>query len=330
MQNIEQKQKQISFYELIQGKNKFDLKGALDFVYNSFMKRNYSKIQELTIEDVRYYISAIQKVYLEGIINYGEDSVEYYGYALNIAKVDSSQQIKYGDLTKVVDKRAEVIDLSDDDVDMSQVGPLFDTQLFIDPFYSVVAMGRTVGGTNIWALKKFMQQLFDTKGLRLAFIPDEKTIEDIDNMTLLTCISYKVAKTGNAEEQKDDSRSEIGDVKLANHLSADEYEMRLKSISLDKKNAKSKIKQIFSRNEFDEVKSIKLEGIRDGQEVFFSLLKNKLSYHGAIQFDKLKGITVRNNFDYLAKAYASKSGFIENNLSVKVYEDPNESENTEK
>lgn len=122
----------------------------------------------------------------------------------------------------------------------------------------------------------------------------------------------------------------MGDVKLANHLSADEYELRLKSIGLDKKNVKSKIKQIFSKGEFDDVKSIKLEGIRDGQEVFFSLIKNKLCYHGAIQFDQLKGITVKNNFDYLAKAYASKSEFIKENISVKEYEDDNESENVQK
>lgn len=317
MENIEQKSKQIAFYELIEGKHKFDLKVALDRVYQSFTRKNYDKINELTIDDVSYYISAVQRVALDEVINYGEDTTDYYGYAINIAKVDSNQQVKYGDLTKVVDERAEVIDLSDDDVDMSKVGPLFDTQFFIDPFYAVVAMGRTIGGTNMWALKKFLQQLFDTKGLRLAFIPDEKTISDIDDMTLLTAINYKVVKTGNVEDQKDDSRSEMGDVKLANYLAADEYEVKLKSISLDKKKAKGKIKQLFSKGEFDDVKSIKLEGIRDGQEVFFSLMKNKLSYHGTIQFDQLKGITVRNNFDYLAKAYASKTGFIKNNLAVK-------------
>lgn len=202
MENIEQRQKQIAFYELMQGRNKFDLKDYIDSVYQSFVKKEYSKIAELSIDNVWYYISAIQRVPLEGIINYGEDSIDYYGYTLNIAKVDSSQQIKYGDLSKVVDKRAEVIDLTDENIDMSKVGPLFDTQFFIDPFYSVIAIGRTIGGTNIWALKKFMQQLFQTKGLRLAFIPDEKTINDVDSMTLLTAISYKVAKTGNIEEKR--------------------------------------------------------------------------------------------------------------------------------
>ncbi|WP_143463187.1 hypothetical protein [Levilactobacillus enshiensis] len=325
MSNLVQRQKQIAFYELQQGKHKFDLKSKIDHIFQLFVKKSYDDIDELTIEDVRYYISAIQKIPMNKLINYGEDTVDYYCFAINIAKVDSAQQIKYGDLSKVVSDREEVVDLSDDDVDMNQVGPLVDSQFIVDPFYSVVAAGRTSGGVNLWALKKFSQQIFDTQGLRLAFIPDKKGIKDLDDMTIITAVDYKVSKTEDANDQKDDARSEMGDIALANELEADEFEVRMKSVSLNKEKTKSRIKRFVDSklgvDEFDDVKSIKVEGIKNGQEVLFDLITNKLNYRGYIEFDAAVGMTIRDNFNYLAKAFASEVEFIQKTIALKVYED---------
>ncbi|KIR08699.1 hypothetical protein RA16_06905 [Levilactobacillus brevis] len=328
------KQKKISFYELQQGKHKFDLKESLDNIFKLFKSHKYDEINELNLDEGSYYISAIERLVLGGPLDFGEVTTDYYGYAINIARVDSSQQVQYGDLSKQVDERAEVIDLSD--ADMSKVGPLFDSQFFIDPFYSVIAMGRTIGGVNVWALTKFMAQLFDAKGVRLAFIPDEKTINDVKDMTNLNKLTYKVARTEGVERKRDDARSEMGDVKIANEFSADEYEVTFNATgSLHKKNVTAKLLEIIgkgnsAKGQFDKVEKIRLEGIKDGHEVVYDLLKNKLTYSGKIGFNSGKGLTIKDNFDYLDVAYTNKLDFIENKLSLKVYEINDEGENKEK
>lgn len=325
--NMEYKAKKISFYELLQGRNKFDLKRKLDNIYKLFIGKRYDSIAELEVDNVHYYISAIQKIDLNDTVNYDEDTLDWYCYLINIAKVDPAQEIKYGDLSKVINEREEIIDLSENDVDMTQVGPLYDTQFLIDPFYSVVGLGRSVGGTNMWALKKFLSQIFgNVSGLKFAVIPDEKSISDLNSMTLLKSLSYKVAKTTDIDEQQKDSRSEMGDVNLAKALEADEYEFRVKAVSLNQENSKSKIKKIFKNNEFNDIKSIHIEGVKDGQEVLFDLIKNKLFYQGYIEYNRNSGITIRNNFDYLSKAYGTKVDFVRKSLNVEVFND--ESENS--
>jgi len=317
-QELARKRKKIAFYQLSEGKNKFDLKARADEVYTRFQAEKYDEIPELTIDGVAYYISAIQKLSFDVFVSYKQETEEQYCYAVNIANVNSSQQIKYGDLSKVVNEREEVIDLSDDNVDMSKVGPLSDTQFLIDPFYAVIAMGRTIGGTNMWALKKFLSQLFSARGIRLAYIPDTKGIDSIDGMSLLTSISYKVSKTGDVKDKKKESRSEMGDIKTARELEADDFEVRMKATSMNKGKAKNKIKSLFSmNNEFDKVESIQVEGIQNGQEVLYDLIKNKLCYRGNIEFDDTKGVTIRNNFDYLSLAYDDKLEFIRKNLTVR-------------
>lgn len=328
MDTVGEKEKRVAFYELIEGRKKFNLKGSLDAIFNSFRLEKYSQINELTVNDTRYYLSAIQKFSLDGMVNYGEDTEECYCYAINIANVDSSQQVKYGDLSKIVDERSEVVNL--DNADMTKIGPLFDTQILIDPFYSVVAVSRTNGGTNMWALKKFFQCLFDVKGLRFAFIPDEKSINDINAMSAVTSISYKVSKNTNVVDRRRDSRPEMGDVRLAHHLSASEYFIKLKSAGMDKPNLIAKIKSIFHNDEFDDVESINIEGIEEGQEVFYNLLKNKLDYKGRIQFDRSNGITIKDSFNYLDMAYDTKFDFIQKNLFVREYGENNGGTSLEK
>lgn len=324
MAEKEAKSKKVSFYKLQQGKrasSQFSLRSKLDNIYRNFQNKTYSNVNELEIKDVTYYISAIKKIPLEGFINLGGESEEWYSYAINIANVDSTQEVKYGNLSKVIDEREEIIDLSEEDIDMSQVGPLFDTQLLIDPFYSIVCISRTIGGTNMWALKKFLSRIFgedgeDVHGIKFAFIPDEKSIDNLENLTLIQSLSFEVAKTGDAESEVDDSRSELGDIKLANKLNGDEYEFRIKSTKLNKAGVMAKIKSLGEDKAFDKVKSINVEGIDNGVEVMYDLLANKLSYSGFIEYDKFKGLTILDNFNYLGKAYAIKGDFITKNLPI--------------
>lgn len=308
--------KTINFYKLDQGRDKFNLKTSLDEVFSKFKSHKYDDINELVIDDARYYISVIEKISWDDILQFEDDSENWYGYAINIAKVDPSQQVMYGNLSKVVDKRAEIIDLSDDDVDMTKVGPLFDSQFYIDPFYSIIASGRSIGGTNMWALKKFLSNLFGHKGLRLSVIPDEKTINDISNMSLIHKFSYTVAKSNDIQTQSDAARTEMGDIKLAKLLGGDEYTFEVRASNLNQKTLMEKLLQIFSKtgNEFDEVKSVNVDGVNNGVEVFYNLLKNILIYRGGMEYDETKGITIRDNFNFLSKAVASKKEFIKDQL----------------
>jgi len=135
-------------------------------------------------------------------------------------------------------------------------------------------------------------------------------------MTLIQSLIYKVAKTGDAESEIDESRSELGDIELANALNGEEYEFRIKSTNLNKAGVLSKIKILGEDKAFDKVKSVNVEGIDNGVEVMYDLMANKLSYSGFIEYDKEKGLTILDNFNYLGKAYTIKGDFIKTHLPI--------------
>ncbi|MBJ7695315.1 hypothetical protein C6P08_09160 [Weissella confusa] len=313
---IKTKQKNINFYHVQKGKkDDFSFKEELDDIYNKFRSKRYTEIEELELDSVHFYISAIQKIEQDTYLDWEDDSIKHYYYLINIARVDADQEVKYGDLSKLVNEREEVVDLSDEDVDMSKIGPLVDTQFVIDPFFAVVGMGRTVGGANAWALKQFLQTLFDVRGLKFEIILDEKSQNEINKMSLVQAISFNVASTTDPADFHDSSRDEMGDVKLAKQLKATEYEIKLSATNLDKDGVIEKVKNLFINKDYDHIKSIRVEGLEDGVEVFFDLIRNKLQYRGNMKFDDAVGVTTRNNFDYLSMAYDSKIEFVSSKIA---------------
>jgi hypothetical protein len=299
-----QKHKKVNFYHLSTGP-----RGKIENLINKFQQTfdlfetgNASKVETVELGQEQYYISAIQRINPDNADN-------YYVWAFDVCRLDTSREVIIGDLTVDVENRNKPLDTKDNE------GLVVENQYIYDPFRSIIACTRVSGGVSTLFLKRFLNKFASVRGLRFELIPDEKALKDIDNITEMSHITYRIAAPNNFTELTDDNRDEMGDIEYAKYMGGDSFTLTLTATSLNLKRAKNKLKFLFKNSEELDVKKLEIE--QDGFEPI-DLIDHKMTYSGNVEYDHI--ITKRNMFDFLSQAYSIKLPSIR-----KMYKLPSES-----
>ncbi|HEP1411054.1 TPA: hypothetical protein VB440_001552 [Streptococcus pyogenes] len=243
-------------------------------LYANFQERNYAAIPTLEIDGLQYYISAMEKVNSEEIIN----SERLYHLLLTISRVDTQSPIVLADTEQNIDIRKREVEHGENE------GLVVETRLIFDPFRQVIVVYNQRGTINNHDLKRFFCKIINVRGLRFEIILNAEAFNRLDNLDVAQSITYTIASPDNFRSFRNDSRSENGDLKFASALSGELMKITINSASLTKRKLKEKISGIFS-NENLNVTTAKIEGLKDGIFEPIDLIKNKLLYSGNIQYE---------------------------------------------
>lgn len=296
--------KRVNFYRLAAGKQGGidDFRTNIEETYMNLKNKNFSRIPTLEINEDKYYIQAMDRMDLND-----EDQGGTYCWLIDISRVDVNQEITIGDLTKEIDERRTVIKGNED------TGPIVDTQIIFDPFRNIIGVLSTRGGVSLINLKRFISKLIDKRGIQLEIILDENGLKKIGKLDIVHSISYVVATPDHFQTFKDNSRSEAGDMKVANYLTGEKMTVKIESSALSKPNLINKIASLRSSTEVT-LDALSIEGLENGREETINLIKNKLVYYGNIQFEDK--VTIKDAFVFLEIAYGDKFEFIKSQFSI--------------
>jgi hypothetical protein len=86
--------------------------------------------------------------------------------------------------------------------------------------------------------------------------------------------------------------------------------------NLTKRRAKKKIDKLLSTSDGLETKKATVKGISDGSLEEIDFIKNRLRYDGDINYDPKKGITIKDNFNFMSWAYKQKINFIDDRYNL--------------
>lgn len=281
------KRKKVSFYHLATGPrgNIEKLIDKFQTVFDLFENGKSSEVETVGLSGEQYYINAIERIH-------PDESINYYVWAFDVCRLNPSQEVIIGDLSVDVENRNRLLNTK------ANEGLVVESQYIYDPFRSIIACTRTNGGVSTYFLRRFLNNFADVKGLMFELIPDEKVLADIDRISEMSHITYKVAAPNNFTELTDDNRDEMADIEYAKYMGGDTLTLTLTATSLNLKRAKDKVKFLFQ--ESDELDVKKLEIQEEGFEPV-DLIEHKMTYVGYVEYDHI--ITKRNMFDFLGQSY---------------------------
>ncbi|KKF56973.1 hypothetical protein [Streptococcus uberis] len=243
-------------------------------LYANFQEHNYAAIPTLEIDELQYYVSAMEKVNSEESIN-GE---RLYHLLLTISRVDTKSQVVLANIEQSIDIRKREIEHGENE------GLVVDTRLIFDPFRQIIVVYNQRGTINNHDLARFFCKVIDVRGLRFEIILNAEAFNRLDNLDVAQSVTYTIASPDNFKSFRDDSRSENGDLKFASALSGESMKITISSASLTKRKLWEKISGILS-NENLKVTTAKVAGLKDGIFEPIDLIKNKLLYSGNIQYE---------------------------------------------
>lgn len=281
------KHKKVNFYHLSTGPrgNIGNLIEKFQTTFELFETGKAAKIETVELSNEQYYIDAIQRIT-------PDESDNYYVWAFDVCRLNTSQEVIIGDLNVDVENRNKPLDTK------ANEGLVVECQYIYDPFRDIIACTRTNGGVSTYFLRRFLNNFANVRGLKFELIPDEKGFADIDNIKEMSHITYKVAAPNNFTEITDDNRDEMADIEYAKYMGGDTLTLTLTATSLNLKRAKDKVRFLFRKS--DELNVEKLEVQEEGFEPV-DLIEHKMTYVGDVEYDHI--ITKRNMFDFLSQAY---------------------------
>ncbi|HEP2887621.1 TPA: hypothetical protein VCI88_001561, partial [Streptococcus pyogenes] len=127
---MENKPAKASFFKLSSSKES-NLKlfiEKMEEMFDNFRKKQYSNIPTLEINDLMYYINAMQKVTSEEELN----GTNLFYWLVTISRVDTESPIILANLEKNIDVRKREIEHGDNE------GLVVDTRLLFDPFRQIL------------------------------------------------------------------------------------------------------------------------------------------------------------------------------------------------
>lgn len=279
----------------------------LEEVHQYFEQEEYERIATLEINQDKYYIQAMQKRTLES----NHDGKNFYYWLITISRVNIGEDIIIADLSKRIDRRRRTVDQGDAE------GLVVDTRIVFDPFRLLLLSYNQRGTINNADLKRFICKLVDVRGIMLEVVLNKDGYNRLNNLDLITEVTYKVASPNKFNAFSDDSRSEHGDLKFAKVMSSDELYITLKSNGLNKRSIVSKVHELFSKEDI-EVKSMRVDGINDGVRDPIELIKNKLDYKGFLEFEEV--VDDHAVYGLLNKAYDTHEEYLHSIYHVVQFE----------
>lgn len=281
------KHKRVNFYHLSTGP-----RGNIDNLIKEFQKTfelfksgRAAEVDTVELSKEQYYINAIQRIN-------PDESDNYYVWAFDVCRLNTSQEVIIGDLNVDVENRNRPLDTK------ANEGLVVESQYIYDPFRSIIACTRTNGGVSTYFLRRFLNEFASVRGLRFELIPDEKALADIDKITEMSHITYKVAAPNNFTELTDENRDEMADIEYAKYMGGDTLTLTLTATSLNLGRAKNKVKFLFKKSDELDVEKLEIQG--EGFEPV-DLIEHKMTYDGDVEYDHV--ITKRNMFNFLSQAY---------------------------
>lgn len=279
----------------------------MEHIYDLFIKRKYSEIPTLKINDEMYYIQAMSKRTQEQ--RYNQNYLYYW--LITISRVNMNEQLAVADISKHIDERRRNIEHSDSE------GPVVDTRIIFDPFRSVIAIYSQRGTINTADLKRFMCKLVNKRGIMFEIILNKSGYERLDRLDLIDEVTYKVSSPEKFKSFVNENRSELADLQFAKKMSTDEMYITLKSSGLSKTAIKNKIKSLLSNDKI-KVESMKIDGLNDGVRDPIDLIKNKLIYKGYLEFEDY--VDDEAVYALLNKAYDNNEEYLSSLYKISEYE----------
>ncbi|HHL9843456.1 TPA: hypothetical protein ACRBS1_001753, partial [Streptococcus pyogenes] len=273
---MENKPAKASFFKLSSSKES-NLKlfiEKMEEMFDNFRKKQYSNIPTLEINDLMYYINAMQKVTSEEELN----GTNLFYWLVTISRVDTESPIILANLEKNIDVRKREIEHGDNE------GLVVDTRLLFDPFRQILVVYNQRGTINNYDLRRFFCQIIGVRGLKFDIILNSDAFKRVGKLDVVNSISYTVASPTNFKEFRDDTQSENADLKFANSMLGESMQVVIKSNHLSKKNIFDKFSDMLV-NDSVNVKNAKVEGLTDGHPELIDLIKNKLEYKGTIFYE---------------------------------------------
>lgn len=250
--------------------------GKIKEMYSNFKNKNYREIPTLDIDELNYYVSAMEKVDSDEVIA----TERLYCILMTIARVDTKSQIMLADLENTIDLRKREVEHGENE------GLVVETRLLFDPFRQIIVIYNQRGTINNSDLRRFFCKMIDVKGLKFDIILNKKAMKRLNDLDVVKSISYTVASPDNFEAYRNDNRTESGDFKFANSISGESIKVTIKSEGLAKVGIIDKVKKLLSDNSLN-VTTATVDGWCNGIEEPIDLIKNKLKYNGNINYEKV-------------------------------------------
>lgn len=273
-------------------------KAILDFKSKKFDKRF-----ELKEDGITYYVSGLKDEtsrfpaeMVDGV------SIKPYAVAITIAKVDTSEEFAFADLSLPIDERQQKVVLADGKPasDDKSTGPLIAANVLIDPFRGFFLSARSNNGITTGAISKLIGHLFGDVSIKFALVPDLQDIADLDKMITVNKLEYSVAYPTKLESFAMSGSTERQDIQFADEMESEEISISLKKPSKSK--VRDRVKGLLSTQ--NRVKKLKIDGTSGSEELLIDLIHNKLTSKGTIQYDE--GVVIPNEkyvdmllFEYL-------------------------------
>ncbi|HEL2203249.1 TPA: hypothetical protein TZE22_000549 [Streptococcus suis] len=275
---MKSKQAKANFFKLSSSKesNLELFNNKIKAMYSNFQNKIYDNIPTLDINDLQYYISAMQKIDSDEVVN-GE---RLYCVLMTISRVDTKSQILLANLENSIDSRKREVEHGENE------GLVVDTRVLFDPFRQIIVVYNQRGTINNYDLQRFFCKIIEVRGLKFDIILNKEAMRRLDNLDVIKSISYTVASPDNFKTYRDDDRSESGDFKFANSISGESMKVTIASSSLTKVGIKDKIKELFSDGNL-KVTSATVDGWNDGIQEPIDLIRNKLKYNGLINYEEV-------------------------------------------
>jgi hypothetical protein len=322
---LTKQKRRIYFDRIYLGKNNsVYLPSKLSTIFDNFTKKQYDSIPELDVNENHLYVSGMKKIKLKDDIDKSVTPAvahKRFAYAINIASVNPEEDVKYGDLNKVVDKRENIVapnkgkddeeEEEEEEDEDNLIGPLVDTQVLIDPSRRILATSRGINRLNKWYIKKFMKNLLGVDVFNLQIILNKKGIEDIRNLNVRTKLSYSVASPDHFKQFRNASKKERSEMAFAEYMKANSFKIVIDSENMPKQLLIEKVSQLLKAKE---VKSINVEGVNDGQEEQLDLVRNKLLLDTELEYED--NIKVRNYINMLEEGYLRIYDFIKDTFNA--------------
>ncbi|NQG98126.1 hypothetical protein HO675_08540 [Streptococcus suis] len=303
---MKSKQAKANFFKLSSSKesNLELFNNKIKEMYSNFQNKIYDNIPTLDINDLQYYISAMQKVDSDEVVN-GE---RLYCVLMTISRVDTKSQILLANLEKSIDSRKREVEHGENE------GLVVDTRVLFDPFRQIIVVYNQRGTINNYDLQRFFCKIIEVRGLKFDIILNKEAMSRLDNLDVIKSISYTVASPDNFKTYRDDDRSESGDFKFANSISGESMKVTIASSSLTKVGIKDKIKELFSDGTL-KVTSATVDGWNDGIQEPIDLIRNKLKYNGSINYKEV--IDDKAVYGFLTAAYDYHYGYLKSIYNVR-------------
>lgn len=332
MDNTKYKNTSAYFYRMEVGKStdRDKFRNNILELWNSFEKRDYTKSPQLILDGDEIYVSAMEKVPLGLILLPDGQALDTFALMLNFQRVNSSEPVSFGDLTMPVNDRqktlsSELENMKKDSKDAESlvkrikdgnIGPLVNSPILYDPFRRILLRVRQAGDMTNNQVLRYLKKAFDFPGGYLQIILDGQAISDIDNFDMLLELSYAVASPDNFKNFANNNQSEFKDLAYASQLNSRNIRIVMTGPDLTIREAKKKVVKLLSEQEGMETKKVSIKGIADGSDKEIDFIKNRLKYDGGISYDPEKGVTIKDNFNFLAYAYRQKLSFLKDRFNV--------------